>query len=74
MALSVKFAGRNRHSDSVPSAQLESAIEQEDVDEFEAAYRRTLTQCHACHQATGFAYLEHHVPDMPLSPLMLQPE
>ncbi len=55
-------------------AQLESAIEQEDVGEFEAAYRRTLTQCHACHQAAGFAYLEHHIPEMPLSPLMLQPE
>lgn len=55
-------------------AQLESAIEQEDVSEFEAAYRRTLTQCYACHQASGLAYLEHHIPEMPLSPLMLQPE
>ena len=55
-------------------AQLESAIEQEDVGDFEAAYRQTLTQCYACHQASGFGYLEHHIPEMPLSPLMLQPE
>ena len=53
--------------------QLESAIERQDAREFEGAYRRTLTQCYACHQAAGLAYLEPHVPETPRSPLMLQP-
>jgi cytochrome c553 len=55
-------------------AQLESAIEQKDAGEFEAAYRRTLTQCYACHQAAGLGYLQPHIPEMPLSSLMLQPK
>jgi hypothetical protein len=55
-------------------AQLESAIEQENAGEFEAAYRQTLSQCYACHQAAGLSYLEPHMPEMPSSPLMLQPQ
>ena len=55
-------------------AQLERAIEQEDVGEFEAAYERTLTQCYACHQAAGLGYLEPRIPEMPPSPLMLRPK
>ena len=55
-------------------AGIGSAIEDHDVSEFEAAYRQTLPQCHACHQASGLGYLEPHVPEMPLSPLMLHPQ
>jgi hypothetical protein len=54
-------------------AELESAIEHEDAGEFEAAYERTLTECYACHQAAGLAYLQPHIPERPLSPLMLRP-
>lgn len=55
-------------------ARLQSAIEQKDAREFEAAYENTLTQCHACHQAAGLGYLQPHLPEMPLSGLMLHPE
>ena len=55
-------------------AQLETALEKQDVGEFEAAYRQTMTQCYACHQAAGLGYLEPHVPDGPLSSLMLRPQ
>jgi hypothetical protein len=54
--------------------QLEAAIEHESASEFEAAYRQTMTQCYACHQAAGLGYLEPDVPGMPLSPLMLRPK
>lgn len=53
-------------------AQLEGAIERENIGEFEDAYRRTMTECYACHQAAGFGYLEPHMPEIPLSPLMLE--
>jgi hypothetical protein len=51
--------------------QLQSAIEQENIDAFETAYGQTLTQCQACHQAAGLGYLQPHVPEKPLSGLML---
>ena len=53
-------------------AQLESAVENQNVDKFEAAYRMAMTECYACHQAAGLAYLQPHLPRMPLSPLMLE--
>jgi len=52
---------------------IESAIEREDSAGFEAAYEQTLNQCYACHQAAGLSYLRPHIPDRPLSPLMLSP-
>ena len=55
-------------------AQLESAIDERNTSGFEAAYRQTLAQCFACHQAAGLGYLEPHIPDAPRSPLMLQPQ
>ena len=55
-------------------AGINAAIEHQEVGEFETAYRQTLTQCHACHQASGLPYLEPRVPAMPLSPLMLHPQ
>ena len=55
-------------------ADLANAIEHQDVGDFEAAYRQTMAQCYACHQAAGLTYLEPHVPAMPLSSLMLQPK
>jgi hypothetical protein len=53
-------------------SQLENAIENEDIDAFENAYTSTMTECYACHLASGFSYLEPHIPEMPLSPLMLK--
>ena len=55
-------------------AQLEKAIERADRSAFEAAYRQTLNECYACHQAAGLAYLEPHVPDASVSALMLRPD
>jgi hypothetical protein len=52
-------------------ARLENAIEHGDNADFEAAYRQTLNECYACHQAAGLGYLEPHVPDASLSALML---
>jgi len=53
-------------------SRLEAAIEHKDLGEFEDAYTGTLTQCYACHQAAGLGYLKPHIPEMPLSPLMLE--
>ena len=55
-------------------AQLEAAIGHKDLEEFDAAYRQTLTECHACHQAAGLAFLAPHIPEQRESPLMLHPE
>ena len=54
-------------------AAIETAIEHEDSAGFEAAYEQTLNQCYACHQAAGLSYLRPHIPDRPLSPVMLSP-
>lgn len=53
-------------------ARLENALADEDLAEFEAAYRDTLTQCYACHQAAGLDFLEPHIPRAALSALMLR--
>ena len=53
-------------------SRLESAIEDQNIGEFEDAYTSTMTECYACHQAAGFGYLQPHLPEMPLSPLMLK--
>jgi hypothetical protein len=52
-------------------AELKTAVDAHDGTAFEAAYRRTLTQCHACHQAAEKPYLEPAVPAVPASALML---
>ena len=31
-------------------AQIKTAIDKKDLKSFEAAYRQTITECHACHQ------------------------
>lgn len=54
-------------------AQLDKAIEHGDSAAFDAAYRQTLNECYACHQAAGLAYLKPHVPDASVSALMLRP-
>jgi hypothetical protein len=53
---------------------LQSAIERKDIGAFESAYKQTMTQCYGCHQAAGLAYLEPHVPEVGVSPLMLRNE
>jgi len=53
-------------------ARLEAAIANENVDEFEASYQRTMSECYACHQASGLGYLQPHLPERPLSALMLK--
>ena len=53
-------------------SRLEEAIEKHAIDEFEDAYTSTMTECYACHQAAGLGYLKPHIPEMPLSPLMLE--
>jgi cytochrome c553 len=51
-------------------AELKAAVAKHDAAAFEAAYRGMLTQCHACHSASGKPYLEPHVPDRPASSLI----
>jgi hypothetical protein len=53
-------------------AAIELALGNKDHGAFEAAYRQTLSQCYACHVGSGLTYLEPHVPDKPLSTLMLK--
>jgi hypothetical protein len=51
-------------------ASLAEALEQRNPEAFEAAYRQTLDQCNACHQAAERGYLEVRVPNLPPSPLV----
>ena len=44
---------------------LQKAIDEKDVDKFEAAYKRTLTACYGCHQAAGLPYLRPVIPSAP---------
>jgi len=44
---------------------LQKAIDDKDVDKFEAAYKRTLNACYGCHQASGLPYLHPVIPTAP---------
>jgi hypothetical protein len=46
-------------------AQLKTAIDKKDVKTFDAAYRRTITECYACHQLAEKPYLRLHIPEAP---------
>jgi hypothetical protein len=54
-------------------AQIAATLERKDHEAFVAAYRQTLSQCYACHTASGLPYLEPHTPEQPLSMLMIAP-
>jgi hypothetical protein len=51
-------------------AHLKAAVERQDAAAFEAAYRETLTQCHACHRAIEKPFLEPQIPTAPATPLI----
>ncbi|HEX6997436.1 MAG TPA: hypothetical protein VF322_04785 [Gammaproteobacteria bacterium] len=51
--------------------QLSAALERRDVEAFEAAYRQTLVQCNACHQAAGRGYLNVKIPTSPPARMVL---
>ena len=42
----------------------------EDVKEFETAYKQTLEACHACHTAVGMPFLRPKVPTSPASTII----
>jgi hypothetical protein len=46
-------------------ADVEGAIEKHDRRVFELAYRRTMGQCYACHQAAEKPYLRLRIPETP---------
>ena len=46
-------------------SELKGAISKQDRKGFEAAYRKTIAQCHGCHTAAGKPYLLPHVPESP---------
>lgn len=46
-------------------AQIKTAIDKKDVKTFDAAYRRTITECYACHQLAEKPYLRLHIPEAP---------
>jgi hypothetical protein len=48
-------------------AAVQIAIENEDTQEFTAAYKEALVSCHACHTAVGMPYLQPTVPTVPPS-------
>ena len=53
--------------------KIAETLERKDHEGFVSAYRQTLSQCYACHTASGLAYLEPHTPEQPLSMLMIAP-
>jgi hypothetical protein len=55
-------------------ALIESKIGEQDPEGFRTAYTQTLSQCHACHTASGLGYLEPHVPERPPSTMMIEGE
>lgn len=55
-------------------ALIESEIGKQDLEGFRTAYTQTLSQCHACHTASGLGYLEPHVPERAPSTMMIKGE
>jgi len=56
-------------------AQLKTAVERKDKKAFGVAYRETLSQCYACHQAAEKPYLRPHVPTGPATQIVdMQPK
>jgi mono/diheme cytochrome c family protein len=53
-------------------ASVATTIEQKDKDAFADAYRQTMTQCHACHEASGLGYLDPHIPVTAPSSMMIR--
>ncbi|HWK53581.1 MAG TPA: hypothetical protein VNR18_04355 [Hyphomicrobiales bacterium] len=53
-------------------ASIEAEIGEQDLEAFKTAYTQTLSQCHACHTASGLGYLEPHVPAHAPSTMMLK--
>ena len=51
-------------------AALQLAIEDEDADAFVAAYKQSLTACHACHTAVQMPYLRPVIPTVPPSSVL----
>jgi hypothetical protein len=45
-------------------AKLKSAIDAKDAKPFEAAYPRTMAECHACHELAGKPYLRPRIPEV----------
>jgi hypothetical protein len=46
-------------------AELKTAIDGRNARAFDAAYRKTMTECFACHQASEKPYLRPHIPEAP---------
>ena len=46
-------------------AKLEPAIDAKDAKPFEAAYRQTMAECHACHKLAAKPYLRPRIPEAP---------
>lgn len=53
-----------------PWMQVGQTIEQQDVAEFEKAYKFTLGGCYTCHKAADKPYLRPQVPQRPASPII----
>jgi hypothetical protein len=46
-------------------AELKTAIDGGNAKAFDAAYRKTMTECFACHLASEKPYLRPHIPETP---------
>jgi len=44
-------------------ASVKAALEKRDKNAFEQAYRQTMNECFACHQAAEKPYLKPHIPE-----------
>jgi hypothetical protein len=51
-------------------SQIGNAIEQKDVDKFNATYRQGVEGCYACHKASSKPYLRPQIPKVPPQPMI----
>ena len=59
-----------RPMDMSTFAALQLAVEDEDTEAFVAAYKQSLTGCHACHTAVQMPYLRPTIPTVPPSSIL----
>jgi hypothetical protein len=51
---------------------LDASIKAQNLGDFEAAYKETLTRCHACHTASGLGFIEPQIPTHSPSTMLIR--
>lgn len=66
----VDVKGMLTATDMSAFASVQIAIEDQNLEQFEAAYKQTLESCHACHAAVRMPEIKPAVPAAPASPIL----